>query len=137
MLKLKNDVSLEIRDICSLGLLLLEEHPSQMGVEEPTSGVVGVVLCVSESMMNAMIGAPPLGRTFKSSSTKCSKEQTNRKRSREGSVGPHAMISTSNGESREEVHNQRPNESGQENGSGEQSNLLLRVCIIERSDRND
>jgi hypothetical protein len=89
----------EIGDISDTRLATgLEDHPADMGPDEPVMGTIGVEVGVSVTMMSTVTARPPLDRTLNSTRASDREEVFERTRSVVGTMGPQAVVTGSDTE---------------------------------------
>lgn len=104
MLPAHNGVLGEVAHISDTGLAArLEEHPTDMGVEEALVGVVGVKVGVGVAVVCAVATRPPLDGSFHCTSTEHGKNILQRQRRVVGTVRPKTVVSGGDAEAGEVV----------------------------------
>ena len=96
MLPTDDGVAGEIRDINDTRLATgLEDHPTDVGPEEPMMGAIGVEVSVRVTMMGTVTTRPPLDRPLNSTRASECEEVFERTRSVVGTMGPEAVVARS------------------------------------------
>lgn len=132
-------VSLKILDGNCRGLLsliLFPKHPTHVGIKEASLRVVGIVIGISESVVNAMPSRPPFDGTLNSTRAKAAEEETNWPSGFVGTVRPQTMVSGSNAKSGAVVVDNGPNERLGVVGNEEETVETSRVSEDEQQDVN-
>jgi hypothetical protein len=94
----------EIGDISDTRLATgLEDHPTDVGPDEPVMGTIGVEVGVSVTMMSTVTARPPLDRTLNSTRASDREEVFERTRSVVGTMGPQAVVTGSDTETGDKV----------------------------------
>jgi len=104
MLPTDDGVAGEIGDISDTGLATgMEDHPTNMGPDEPVMGTIGIEVGVSVTMMSTVTARPPLDRTLNSTRARDREKVFERTRSVVGTMGPQAVVTGSNTDTGEKV----------------------------------
>ena len=95
------------------GVVLLHDHPADVGVPEAALGVVGILVSVDVVVVDTMIAAPPLDGTLKSSSSEEAEDLLDSLGGDEGAVGEEAVITDGDTPSVQEVEDDGDDEGGE------------------------